>query len=118
MVVLTGKDGEEDLHGRVPELALRRARELRDQGLSVVVLEEADDVVNDFGMVGRYGLVTYLDDHYQAPFEYVRYVVEDGVKVYEALLLPGRHLLVTPDADWVDHRLRVVLDVESDDSPG
>jgi hypothetical protein len=118
MVRLTGKGGEEALRGRVPDLALRRARELRDKGVTVLVLEETDDVVNDFGMIGRFGLVTYLDDHYQAPFGYVKYAMEVGQKIYEALLLPsGRFLLVAPDAEWVDSRLLVVLDVESDDSP-
>ena len=118
VVRLTGKKGEEALRSRVPDLALRRARELKGKRVTVLVLEEGDDAVNDFGMVGRFGLVTYLDDHYQAPFAYVRCDVEEGRKVYEALLLPsGRFLLVVPDADCVDSRLRVVLDVESADSP-
>ena len=118
MEILTGADGEDALRGRVPALAIRRAKELAGEGVTVVVLEETDDAVNDFGMVGRCGLVTYLDDHYQAPFGYVRYTLEEGRKVYEALLLPsGRYLLIVPDVDWVDYRLRVVLDVEGEERP-
>ncbi|GFO57252.1 hypothetical protein GMSM_42590 [Geomonas sp. Red276] len=53
---------------------------------------------------------------YQAPFEYVRYVVEAGRRVFEALLAPsGRYLLVVPEEDWVDDRLLIVLDVEGEE---
>lgn len=118
MVILTGKEGDAVLQGRVPEIALRRARELAGKGVRVLVLEQGDDVTRDFRVVGRFGLLTYLDDHYQAPFEYVRFVREGGRRVFEALLAPrGRHLLVTPDEDWVDSRLRLVLDVEGEEVP-
>lgn len=116
MVVLTGDDRDKAFMGRVPELALQRARELRGQGVSVLVLEEGDDVCRDFRVVGRYGLLTYIDDHYQAPFEYVRYVLENGRKVYEALLAPScKYLLVAPDEKWLDDQLQVVLDVEGEE---
>ena len=118
MVILTGKEGEEALRGRVPELALRRAGQMRGKGVSVVTVERGDDVRRDFPMGGRYGLLTYLDDHYQAPFLYVRFVHEGGRRVFEALLAPsGKYLLVVPDEDWVDDRLRVVLDVEGEETP-
>ncbi len=116
MIVLTGNENDEHLRARVPEHALRRARQLQAENVGVVVMEEGDDVRRDFRMVGRYGLLTYLDDHYQAPFEYVRYVVEGGRRVFEALLAPsGRYLLVVPEEDWVDDRLLVVLDVEGEE---
>lgn len=116
MVVLTGEDGDEILRGRVPDLALKRARELRGGGVSVLVLEEGDDVCRNFRMVGRFGLLTYIDDHYQSPFEYVHYVLEKGRKVYEALLAPAcKYLLVAPDEKWLDDRLQVVLDVEGEE---
>jgi hypothetical protein len=120
MVVLTGKVGDEALRGRVPEIAIRRAAEHRETGVTVVVLEQGDDVRRDFRMAGRYGLLTYLDDHYQQPFEYVRFVREGGRRIFEALLAPsGRFLLVAPDEDWVDERLLVVLDVEGEQAlPG
>ena len=75
MIVLVGDERDESLSARVPELALRRAKQLQAESVAVVVMEEGDDVRRDFRMAGRHGLLTYLDDHYQAPFEYVRYVV-------------------------------------------
>lgn len=116
MIVLTGNENDEPLRARVPEHALRRARQLQAENVGVLVMEEGDDVRRDFRMVGRYGLLTYLDDHYQAPFEYVRYVVEGGRRVFEALLAPsGRYVLVVPEEDWVDDRLLIVLDVEGEE---
>jgi hypothetical protein len=116
MVILTGKEGEEALRGRVPEIALRRAVEMRGEGIFVVTVEHGDDLRRDFPMGGRYGLLTYLDDHYQAPFAYVRFVHEAGRRVFEALLAPsGKFLLVVPDEDWVDDRLLTVLDVEGEE---
>jgi len=116
MVVLTGKEEERTLRGRVPEVALRRAVEMRGEGIFVVAVEEGDDVGRDFPQAGRYGLLTYLDDHYQAPFLYVRFVHEGGRRVFEALLAPsGKFLLVVPEEDWVDDRLLVVLDVEGEE---
>lgn len=115
MIVLAGDEKDESLRGRVPELALRRAGELRGQGVAVLVLERGDDVRRDFPMAGRYGLLTYLDDHYQTPFEYVRYAVEGDRRVFEALLAPSeRYLLVVPEENWVDDRLLIVLDVEGE----
>jgi len=117
MVILTGKDMDESLRGRVPEIALRRAVEMRGKGVSVVAVERGDDVRRDFPMGGRFGLLTYLDDHYQAPFAYVRFVREGGRRVFEALLAPlGKFLLVVPDEDWVDDRLLTVLDVEGEEA--
>lgn len=116
MISLTGKEEEEALKGRVPEIALRRAKEFRENGVTVLVLERGDDVLRNFRMVGRYGLLTYLDDHYQAPFGYVRYVVVGRTRIFVALLAPsGRYLLVVPEEDWVDDRLLVVLDVEGEE---
>ena len=116
MVILTGKEGEEALRGRVPEIALRRARQMRGEGVSVVAVERGDDFCCDFPMGGRFGLLTYLDDHYQAPFAYVRFVHEGGRRVFEALLAPLRKfLLVVPDEEWVDDRLLTVLDVEGEE---
>ena len=118
MVTLRGEEGEEALKGRVPDIALRRAVELRGEGVSVVIVEVWDHVDRDFRMAGRYGLLTYLDDHYQQPFEYVRFVYEGGRRVFEALLAPeGNYLLVVPDEKWVDDRLLVVLDVEGEEQP-
>lgn len=115
MIALTGAAEQEALAGLVPDLALRRAREVGRDGVTVLVLQRGDDVCRDFRMVGRYGLLTYLDDHYVAPFEWVRFEVEGGRKVYEALLSPsGRYILVAPDEDWVHDGLRVVLDVEAE----
>lgn len=117
MIILTGTDSDKAHKGKVPEIALRRAEEMAGTGVYVVALEVLDDIGRDLPMAGRYGLLTYLDDHYQAPFEYVRYVEENGRRVFEALLAPeGKFLLVVPEEDWVDDRLLVVLDVEAEAS--
>jgi len=116
MVILTGEEGEEVLRGCVPEIALRRAVEMRREGVAVVVVEEGDDVDLDYRWTGRFGLLTHLDDHYIAPFLFVRFVHEGGRRVFEALLAPeGKYLLVVPDEEWVDDRLLVVLDVEGEE---
>lgn len=116
MIALAGGAGDAAYRDCVPALALRRARELRKAGVTVIVLERGDNVIKDFLVVGRYGLRTYLDDHYQAPFQYVRITRERGKRVFEALLLPlGKHLLIVPDEEWVDDQLLVVLDVEGEE---
>lgn len=119
MMVLTEKTRTEELRGRVPEVALRRAEGLSPGGL-VVVLEEGDDIERNVPQAGRHGLLTHLDDAWQEPFSFVGFVVEDGRRVFEARLAYGRQpvTVVVPDAPWLDDRLRLLLDLEAEPSPG
>lgn len=114
MVVIARYEGT--LAGRVPELALRRAAEFSGKGL-VLVLEEGDDVERDVPQAGPYGLMTHLDDAWQEPFSYVRYVFEGERRVYEALLayVNVPTLVVVPEAPWVDDRLLLVLQVDGEE---
>lgn len=120
MVVLTGPEQSARVTGTVPELALRLARGLAGDGY-VLVLEEGDDVERDVPQAGRYGLLTHLDDCWQEPFERVLWVRENGRRVFVARLAASRvpTVVVAADADWLDERLRLVLDVEGEEgSPG
>jgi len=105
------------VRGKIPALALQRAREMAGAGC-VLVLEEGDDVERDVPQAGRYGLLTHLDDPWQEPFAFVRYVHEEGKRVFEALLATDSRLLViVPEEQWVDDRLLLVLRVEGEEEP-
>ena len=114
MIVMTNYVGA--LAGRVPELALRRAAGFSGKGI-VLVLEEGDDVERDIPQAGPFGLMTHLDDAWQEPFSYVRYVTEGKRRVYEARLAYGEvpTIVVVPDETWVDDRLLLVLQVEGEE---
>ena len=114
-MIVIANDGK-TLAGRVPELALRRAADFSGRGI-VLVLEEGDDVEHDIPQAGRYGLMTHLDDAWQEPFSYVRYVTEGERRIYEARLAYGKvpTVVVVPDAVWVDARLLLVLRVEGEE---
>jgi hypothetical protein len=83
----------------------------------VLVLQEEDDPQRDFPQAGRYGLLTHLDDSWQQPFSWVRLVTVRGCRLFVARLAKsyrkGDYVLVVPDTDWVDSRLRLVLDLEA-----
>jgi hypothetical protein len=116
VVVLTGTEEDARLVGKVPELALRLAKDLADGGC-VLVLEEGDNVERDVPQAGRYGLLTYLDDCWQEPFERVLWVRETGARFFVARLAASRvpTVVVVADAEWLDERLRLVLDVEGEE---
>jgi hypothetical protein len=116
MIVLTSCRQAESLRGSIPELAIRRMHEL---GGSVLVLQEGDDIARGIPQAGRYGLLTHLDDEWQAPFDWVRYLFEGGKKFFEAQLNTGgkrQVIVIVPDEKWVDERLAVVLDVEGEEA--
>ena len=115
MIVLTSCKQAESLRGSIPELAIRRMHEL---GGSVLVLQEGDDI-EKIPQAGRYGLLTHLDDEWQAPFDWVAIDHEDGKRVFVAQLnTRGKRqvVVIVPDEKWVDDRLAVVLDVEGEEA--
>jgi hypothetical protein len=116
MQVLTGQTAR-SFRGRVPDLALRRAESLPEGGV-VVFVEQGDDVERNMPQAGRYGLLTHLDSHDQQPFASVRSVVEDGQRLFLAQLAYGKRpvTVVAPDLPWLDRRLRLVLDVEAEET--
>lgn len=89
-------------------------------GCHVLVLQEGDDPESDFPQAGKYGLLTHLDDCWQEPYVWVRLVTVRGCRLFVALLArsysPEKHIVIVPDSDWVDERLRLVLRVEAEDS--
>lgn len=117
MIMLTEATQVEALRGRVPELALRCAERLSPGGM-VVVIEEGDDIEKNVPQAGRHGIMTNLDNPWQEPFAFVRFVVEDGRRVFEARLAYGKRpvTVVVPDAAWLDSRLRLVLDLEGEET--
>ena len=101
------------IQAMVPEVA----------GCRLLVLEEGDDLVLDFPVGGRYGLLSHLDDPWQEPFAWVRVTTVRGCRMFVARIAKsyrkGDYALVVPDADWVDERLRLVLGVEAEEAvPG
>lgn len=105
---------------RVPEVALRVAKELPCGG-TVLVLEQGDDVERGVPQAGRFGLLTHLDDPWQEPFAWVRSVQENGSRLFVARLAYGRDpvAIVAADEAWLDKRLRLLLDVEAvEETPG
>jgi len=114
MIVIANYEGS--LAGKVPELALRRAADFSGKGI-ILVLEEGDDVERDFPQAGRYGLLTHIDDAWQEPFSYVRYVTEGERRIYEARLAYSEvpTVVIIPDLPGVDDRLLLVLRVEGEE---
>lgn len=100
--------------GKIPQLALKR--KLRNE--NVLVLEPSDDVEWGLPQFGRFGLTTYIDDLYRQQFSSVRFVVEEGIRIFAAVTTDRAqrqsYTVIAPDAPWLDHRLRLVFDVEAE----
>lgn len=111
---------------RLPQRALQLLLELEKQGPSpydfrqhsrVALLEPADDIAKVPREVGRYGLLEILDSPWRS-YDSVCVFSEAEKRYYELVvtLSPGvRLFLFVPDEDWVDSRLRLVLQVETDE---
>jgi hypothetical protein len=88
-------------------------------GCRVLVLQEGDDPALDFPQAGKYGLLTHLDDCWQEPFAWVRVVTVRECRLFVAQLVKsyekGKHVVVVPDAEWVDERLLLVLRMEAEE---
>ena len=117
MIALETSDAGGNCGATVTATILSAAGELPAGGV-LLVLEEGDDVER-VPLCGRFGLLTHLDDCWQQPFAWVRSVREDGARVFVARLAYGRRpvVVVAPDAPWLDGRLRLVLDLEAEESP-
>lgn len=123
MIKLTDVQQARRLRGRVPDLAILRMEQLAAGGNVpgeenyVVVVEEGDDLERDFPVAGRFGLLSALDDLWgESQFESVRFVRENGVRVYAAVLRADDASTVTfvvPDAPWLDDRLSLLLRVDA-----
>ena len=89
-------------------------------GCRVLVLQEGDDPERDFPQAGRYGLLTHLDDCWQEPFAWVRIVTVMGCRLFVAQLAKcyekEKYMVVVPDSEWVDERLRLTLKIEAEDA--
>lgn len=83
-----------------------------DKHGSIVVLEAGDDIEKDFPEFGPHGLASSPDDDWPAPYEYVFFTWENGIRIFEAAIpLAGEAMLVmiVPDEPWLDERLRGAL---------
>lgn len=116
MIMLTaGSNG--NCSKSVPPIAVQVAKELPNGG-SILILEQGDDIECCVPQAGRFGLLTHLDDHWQEPFSWVRSVQEQGHRWFVARLAYGKWpvVIVAADADWLDSRLRLVLDTEAEEA--
>lgn len=120
MITLTNRRQAAKLaqEGIIPQIAL--SRKLRKE--NVLVLESSDDVVFGMPHFGRYGLITFIDDHDREQFSSVRFIVENGQRFFAAVTTDRaqrtRYTIVAPDAPWLDHRLRLIFEVEAEEEEG
>lgn len=110
---------------RLPQRALQLLSELERQEPShydfrrhsrVALLEEGDDIGRVPRELGRDGLLEILDNPWRS-YDSVRTFSEGARRFYELVvtLSPGvSFYLFIPDENWVDDRLRLVLEVETD----
>lgn len=89
---------------------------VQEQQSRVAVLEEGDDIGRVPRELGRYGLLDVLDNPWRS-YDAVTLFAEGEARYYEMVitLQPGvLFTLIIPDAPWLDPRLRLVLEVETD----
>lgn len=111
------------LKGQIPALAVLRLKQLEHGGGYspdthgyLIVIEEGDDIERDVPEAGEHGLLTFLDDDNIAPFEYVSYSIENGQKIFEAVMAIDSDktiAFIIPESVPIDERLRVLLEDES-----
>ncbi len=119
MTKLTRADQAVQLEGKIPALAILRMKQL--QGTDdlydparhgyIVVLSENGDIVADFPELGDKGLLSGTDDW--PVFDYVEKFNDGTGDVYEAVAhLNNEQVLafIISDTDWLDSRLRTVLE--------
>ena len=133
MIRLTSAAQARTLRDRIPALAVLRMQQFEGEDGQydpaihghIVVLEAEDQIDRDLPEVGRFGLLDVLDSEWPG-YEYVEVFVENGRRVFEMVIQIDADkavAVIIPDEDWVDPRLRLILEVEARDplagsSPG
>lgn len=85
----------------------------------IALLEEGDDINRVPRELGRYGLFEVLDNTDRS-YDAVTFFSEGETRYYEMVitLQPGvLFTLIIPDKSWLDSRLRLVLEVETESEP-
>ena len=116
MSKLTSADQAEQLKGKIPELAILRMKQLQgsdnrydpDHHGYIIVLSEDEDIVTDFPELGAQGLLSGTEEW--PVFDYVE-KFNDGI--FEAVThLDNERVIafIISDTEWLDSRLRKVLE--------
>ena len=119
MIKLTSADQADQLRGKIPELAILRMKQFQgkdnlydpDSHGYIIVLSADDNVVTDFPALGDNGLLSGTEDW--PVFDYVEKFNDGTCDVFEAVAhLNNEQVLafIIVDADWLDSRLRKVLE--------
>lgn len=110
------------LRGVIPELAIVRMVQFEgkdghyDPGIHghILVIQEGDDIT-DIPEIGPDGLLEVIDNEWFC-YEYVEAFVENGRTVFEMVIALDNErtiAVIIPDEPWLDDRLRLVLEVET-----
>lgn len=82
----------------------------------VAVLEEGDDIAKVPREVGRFGLLDVLDNPWRS-YDSISIFNEGDTRYFEMVITIQSDIILTiiiPDEPWLDARLRLVLEVETD----
>lgn len=82
----------------------------------VAVLEQGDDIGKVPRELGRYGLLEVIDNSWRS-YDSITTFNEEETRYFEMVITIQPDILLTiiiPDAPWLDPRLRLVLEVETD----
>lgn len=123
MIRLKSSSQALSLRGKIPDIAIVRMTQLEgtdklynpDAHGYLIIIEEGDNV-ESINEAGEQGLLTFLDDEGLSPFEFVASSIENGRKVYEAVLATDNEKNIAffiPDSVPIDDRLRQLLEAES-----
>ena len=123
MIRLTSARQALALRGTIPELAVLRMVQFEgsdgqydpERHGHIVVIEEGDDIAL-VPEVGPGGLLDVIDDEWRS-YDALQAFDEDGRTVFEMVIALDNErtlAIIIPDAPWLDSRLRLVLDVETE----
>ena len=119
MTKLTSTDQAEQLKGKIPELAILRMKQLEGTDGKydpsahgfIVVLSEDENIVTDFPELGDQGLLSGTEDW--PVFDYVEKFNDGTGDIFEAVSHLNNEQVIAfiiTDAEWLDSRLRKVLE--------
>jgi len=119
MTKLTSADQAEQLKGKIPELAILRMKQLQgsdnrydpDHHGYIIVLSEDEDIVTDFPELGAQGLLSGTEEW--PVFDYVEKFNDGTGDIFEAVThLDNERVIafIISDTEWLDSRLRKVLE--------